>query len=316
MSNEKERALFQGYSIIECALRNFSDIYILLQKDGQDLDEENTLSRLIVYSIENKNWQLVEEFEELNFESMTFCSKPEERLLIMDEDGEMISYGQNSYIKEADIPGGEDSYMNKIAIMNGQGRAYAVGSERHIWRRIDESQWQSIHESTHTPDMEDKDGGDMGFSAISGFSEKDIYVSGNESDTWHYDGKQWHPVELPTNQTIHSVLCAGNDQVYLCGNLGCLMKGRGDHWKTIESDALSNARLDCLTWFDGNVYVSTPKSLLRINNEDVVEPVMDVLPISSFTVGVVKANQFMLVACGVGTVRMYDGKTWHLLAQY
>ncbi len=316
--NRVEHALFNGFSIIECALKSYTHIYVLLQKDGQDLEVENTWARLIVFDVEQQSWQLLDDFEELNFVSMSFCESPDKRLLLMDEDGEIVAYldGENNPIREADVPGGEACFMDTIAAMNDTGNAYAVGSERHIWKRNGEDEWESIHASTHTQDMEGKSGGDVGFHTISGFNECDIYVSGYQADTWRYDGKIWHRVDLPIDHTVNSVLCADNGQVYLAADLGCLIKGRNDHWRIIESDILLEDSLDCLTWFDGYVYFSTSKALLRINQVDEVEAVVEILPIKAFTAGIVKANKFMLVACGVGTVRMFDGRKWYVLADY
>jgi hypothetical protein len=187
-------------------------------------------------------------------------------------------------------------------------KIYAVGMGRQVYRRDGRDQWTAIDEQIRPAKG---DTTPYGFDTIAGFSETDIYAAGRYGEVFHFDGKTWTRLPVPTDQIIVHACCAGDGNVYLCGRTGLLLKGRGEQWKIInhgKRDDLWN-----LCWFNDRLYVATMKDVFWLSEEadgdylNNVEWTNDDKPSTCLRLS---AADGVMWSIGAKDVLSFDGTTW------
>ena len=93
------------------------------------------------------------------------------------------------------------------------------------------------------------------FEDIDGFSINDLYVCGEKGNFWHYDGKNWRDIDLPTMSDLTSVCCAPHGIVFVGGKNGELWMGKGNKWHPITGEFVSDIR--AMTWYNDMLLVGT-----------------------------------------------------------
>lgn len=135
------------------------------------------------------------------------------------------------------------------------GWLYFCGTSRTVAKRLDENSWISLVDTL--PDLETgdiiRDITEAGFSDIDGFSESDLYAAGGHGDVWHFNGQQWHAIAFPSNQTLESLCCGGDGNVYISGYGAETYMGRDNKWKKIYSGGISTGFRD-MVWFGDRVW--------------------------------------------------------------
>ncbi len=144
-------------------------------------------------------------------------------------------------------------------------RAYAVGMGRVAYRCDGVEKWTRIDQSCRCPTDDESD---AGFNSIHGFSEMDIYAVGWDGELWHFDGKTWEMLPSPTNLALFRVVCAPDGNVYACGQVGTILKGKKSSWEVIENDA-TQADFYGATFFKGKMFFSTTDGLFTIEDNQV-----------------------------------------------
>lgn len=153
---------------------------------------------------------------------------------------------------------------------------------------------------------------DSGFKDIDGYSENDLYGCGYTGEIMHYDGKHWSKLNTPTKETLNAICCAEDGQVYVAGNHGVLLKGRGDQWVQIEQDTCTSS-LDNIVWYKDRVYVASWVGLYELVDEQLkeVNPGPGIPP---FYYGKgLSARDGILVTAGHSSALQFDGETWTVL---
>jgi hypothetical protein len=178
------------------------------------------------------------------------------------------------------------------------GKAYAVGLRGLVYRMDGLKQWTRIDEGL--PET-------FNIQAIHGFDAKDIYAVGRQGSLWHFDGKVWNELELPTSVNLTSVKCAGDGKVYIGGHKGILIIGRRTAWAVIDHQATSDNIWD-IEWFEKQVYVSTMKAVYRLKGTN-LEPVDfgDDRPKSCYQLSAAKG---VMWSNGEFDIMSFDGKVW------
>ncbi len=151
----------------------------------------------------------------------------------------------------------------------------------------------------------------MAFNDIDAFSSSDIYVVGGRGVVWHYNGKLWSRIPLPSNMLLESVCCAGDGHVYIGGQSGTLFKGRGNQWAMLHRGELSLPFND-IVWHAERLWCSNDYGLWNLENGRLVAAQ---LPSAQIAVcaGNLSAADGMLLMAGVNGAAFHDGKTWHLI---
>jgi hypothetical protein len=185
-----------------------------------------------------------------------------------------------------------------------EGKAYAVGTNRQVYRRDGKDQWTCIDKGASL--SEDSD--DIAsFEAIDGYSGKDIYAAGLGGEIWHYNGKKWSQIDSPTNVPLTKVCCAGDGKVYVCGRNGLVIRGRGDEWEKIDHDGTGDDFWGA-AWFQNTLYLATRKSLFTVDGEELKPVDFDDETPSSFYH--LDAREGLLLSTGPKDLMLFDGKAW------
>lgn len=180
-------------------------------------------------------------------------------------------------------------------------RLYAVGMSRQAYVR-DVDAWRRIDAGLLAPPGETS-----GLNSIDGFSDQELYAVGLGGEIWRYDGARWHSIDSPTNVQLHDVRRVG-DHVYIAGGSGVLLRGRGDVFAVVATEA-SQANLYAVEGFGDAVYVASLTAIYRLE-ADRLEKVRTGLR-GAFTAGSLHAADGQLLSVGAKHIlTTIDGVTW------
>ena len=186
---------------------------------------------------------------------------PAEKLIVVGEDGDVVAYVGGKSVQEKLAP-------DPVMIRNAQtisGNVFACGMKRQVYRRVDEGQWKDISAPGAKAEEE------VGFEAIDGFSDKDVYAAGWGGEIWHYDGAKWTNRGSPTNLILSCVCCAPNGVVYIGGQRGTLIRGRDTTWELVPWEDEVGVDIWDVCWFQEKLYVATMQTLYTLDGNQLVE---------------------------------------------
>ncbi|MCY1299630.1 hypothetical protein D9M69_462900 [compost metagenome] len=252
---------FNGLSISTGAVRYSYLGYLLLTQD--DLVVEG-VPHSMLFTLNRGNWGAQ------NLQWMA-CSGsvihvPNERFLALGEEGFVWAIGGGESKEEDPVGDGELSPETRgpLREIRGicRGKAYAVGTcrqayvrdESNVWRCIDQTAQTAVADITNTS-----------FESIDGFSEQEIYTVGWEGEIWQYDGTRFVQIESPTNLALYKVRCGADGYVYACGQLGILLRGRGNKWEVIDHESTVED-LWGMEYFNEKLYVSSTHFVYALEN--------------------------------------------------
>lgn len=302
------KAALQGYSITSGTVR-YSDLAYLLATNDQVIAEGHTSSLILDFDMGNwaagaVKWLAC---------SGTVCHVPAERFIVLGTDGSINVSGGGEVKEEPPIrPAGIDPRKRgPLREIRGiaNGRAYVVGTCRQAYVRDDEGQWRCIDQSAQGGDV---DITDTSFESIDGFDEQEIYTVGWEGEIWTYDGATFTQLTSPTNLALYKVRCAPDGFVYACGQLGTLLRGRGDQWEVIEHGSTTED-LWGMEIFNGEVYVSSTRFVYRlVDGKLKAVDFGDDVPGSCYHLS---AADGIMWSIGPKDVMEFDGSTWKRILQ-
>ncbi|MET3497973.1 hypothetical protein [Variovorax boronicumulans] len=230
--------------------------------------------------------------------AVAMARAPEEKVVLIGEDGDVVTYVGGNSTQEAIMP-------PPVMIRNAReigGHVYACGMKRQVFRRGGERQWSDMS----APRAGDTD--ELGFEAIDGYSQNEIYAVGWGGEIWQHDGAAWHERASPTNVILTTVCCAGDGVVYAGGQGGILVRGRNDAWAVVPWDDEVTADLWDLCWFEGRLYVATMTALFTLDR-DVLVPVDfgNARPATCYSLTTAEG---VLWSVGRDDVVSFDGTAW------
>jgi hypothetical protein len=237
----------------------------------------------------------------------TTCQHPVEQGLFLGLGGEVLCAGSGDVHEEHICEGKEDSPENR-GMMRGiraiEGKAFAVGMQRQVYRRDAANVWTCI-DQTARPEPGDENV--YSFEGIDGFSQRDIYAAGRRGEIWRYDGRLWKKQESPTNMILTRVCCAGDGNVYACGRVGMLIRGRDERWEQIEHDRTKDDFWG-IAWYNDHLYLSTMRGVFVLEDSE-LKPVSfgKDRPSSCFALS---AADGLMWSIGAKDVMAFDGKEW------
>lgn len=190
---------------------------------------------------------------------------------------------------------------------------YMVGAFRRILRRDGIDQWTDITGQLHS-DLSINEKDDWGFEDVDGFDESELYAVGGRGDGWRFDGKDWHPLNLPTDVDLSSVCCAEDGQVYIGGSMHTVIRGRHDRWEVIHSAATNRGFGQILSYqgqalaideWGGAIYVISGSPVGPLDTGDFELPPAGALCMAT--------GYGMLLMAGSGSAALFDGASWRRL---
>jgi hypothetical protein len=130
---------------------------------------------------------------------------------------------------------------------------YVVGMDRQVYRRESLGKWFRID---HGMIISPKSLKVTGFNSIDGFNENNIYTAGWGGEIWMYNGQIWEQLPSPTNLRLQCIHCVNPNTVFVCGQIGILLKGYGDKWEIIEH-GITKDPFWGMEWFQEKLWLAT-----------------------------------------------------------
>lgn len=181
---------------------------------------------------------------------------------------------------------------------------YVVGMDRQVYRRDNVNRWIELDHGAR-PDPKNKD--TVGFEAVDGYSETEIYAVGWDGEIWQFDGHTWKRRNSPTNAVLVDVCCAGNGMVYACGRNGLVVRGRNDKWEVLELREFSED-IWSLAWYQERVYLASMENLFVLNGDQL--EIVDMGKDRAKTCYDLVTGDGVLWSIGFKDAMAFDGKQW------
>ena len=290
----------ERFTCILGAVRYSDLLYLALQEDAVDPNTEPhffpvTFDRGSLGSDMKIPWTPV---------GLTVCMKPLEQMICVGEDGEAFSLGSGSVAFESIHAHGLSPLDRGGPLRNVGtvgGCAYAVGMRRQVYQRKDVDGWHPIDEAIYSNSQEV-----VGFESIDGFSDNEIYTVGWEGEIWCRRDDKWQKMDSPTNLILTDVCCGGDGIVYICGQLGTLLKGDGEAWTVIDTGITEN--IWSIAWYGDRLYMATFSGLFALVDDRVERVVFgDDKPLTFYHLS---AADGLLCSFGGKDVMTFDGNAW------
>jgi len=213
--------------------------------------------------------------------------------------------------------GGHLLYINELKVIDDV--VYACGGDRKVLRREAYEKWTDLTLTKEHPQLRKDDEDVFSFNSLDGFNGNDLYACGSGGDFWHYDGKTWTKIKMPSIE-LNKVVCAKDGNVYVAARDGKVFKGRKahgknkEHWKLIEGDAkgLVGNPFEGATYYKGKLYLSTSYGLYEMGEDEKIKAV-DFGKEVQHSFQHVTANEEILISYGPYNALVFDGKEWQTI---
>lgn len=193
-------------------------------------------------------------------------TQPDSKGFAISSHGDIYAIGGGVNEREIDIPTSENGGPLRGVIRRVRticGWLYLCGGNNCVGKRLGKNSWLSYSEDVPNPPRTD---GRYNFlHDIDGFSEEDIYMVGNYGQVFHFDGKVWKRISIPSNIDFETVCCAGDGHVYISGANGTTFRGRGDTWQLIHTGRGSLPFRE-MVWYEDRVWCTSDYGLWQIKD--------------------------------------------------
>jgi hypothetical protein len=301
-----ERA-FKGFVPFDAAVIDRDTFVFVLFKDEP---KDKGKRRLVSYSRAGDGSVDGTNYTGFPFPSVAISRRDGNQAVMVSMEGEVAVLGGGEDGLQKPIPKSDSGPIASTvkSVVEIDGVVYVCGGWRQVCYRTTKLEWTSIR--GNLPDPTQKTVNHCGFDSISGFNSNDIYCVGGKGDAWRYDGKKWHRCPVPTNMYLESVCCAGDGNVYIGMQSGCLMRGRENRWEVIHEDTMTLPFKD-MVWFDNRLWCTSDYGLWTVENGKLVDA--DVPPEVKACSGNLSAADGVMLLAGHYGAAVYDGTSWDRL---
>lgn len=207
----------------------------------------------------------------------------DKNIVALDEESQYI-YDVIDYQNVSDepimktLPIDDDFYIRQAeGIKTIAGSVYVYGVFNKIFKRLHKANWIDITIPEKNPQLfqslirrresSNNIGGALrAFTCIDGFSENDLYAGGENGFLWHYDGKAWNAVDLPTSMNITSIICSTDGVLYLSSkNDSYIIVGQKNSFETIKVPHSFTSSV----WFKDKIYFTDGNKLYTLKNRSI-----------------------------------------------
>ena len=301
-----------GFELSGCAVRRWNIIAFWGQKwDNPDpLDVRTT--RLYFYypdEPEDARWAYSEIGQARGVRGCA-AALPEDRWVFVADDGEVFVVGGGVEGFEEPISPESLAFFSGVKRV-APGRAFAVGPRRKVFVREGPGVWRRLVEGLPTGDAAQLE--TSAFSDIDGFTESDLYACGGQGDLWHFNGRSWTRIDLPTNDTLWRVCCASDGVVYVTTGQRQVLAGRDSSWVTVRQEVTDEA-LESVVDFQGKVIISTQSALYEVAAGALQPASLGTIP-PMHTYSHLAVGDGILVVAGSNDASSFDGSDWSVIIE-
>lgn len=325
LDKETWEQFVSGYSIYDCVISRKDRYLFVLVEDTNSVHMDPAPKTKFLFvsadcTMENRCYS-----QECSHFGSTHASVSDatgfRQWVAVDMHGQVFSYDSNrDGIEKTNINNRWNNNTRGAGITNIKrvnNEIYALALDRFIWHREGTEKWEELSGLERPQERIKKTGGvlNYGFHDLSAFSRDDMYAVGGHWDVWHFDGDAWSRIDFPSNESLYTVCCAGNGQVYISGYEGSLWSGRNHTWKKLLDGDYTLPFKDSV-WFGGKMWFGMDYGLYMLENEKLIQVEF---PDEIFGLGVMSGSidisldgQYMLTS-GVCGAALYDGENWEPL---
>ncbi len=317
---------FEKYYVVDCAIRDRNAFAFALDRVYSDEEVEEE---------ERNNWdrslrekRLVTVFRDsppgdrlsyTNFEgwgplklgSMTVPKT--QSILYESHEGRIYVNGSGDVAFEKPLNGrtNPDSPMHADVsrIKTFNGKAFLAGGYRGFAERLGRDAYRSHMALVDGFPLDHPESGREGFDDFDMFAEDDIYAAGGKGDVWHFDGKSWRQISLPTNAWLKTVCCGADGMVYISGYEGLTFMGRGDKWKKIHDGGVYLGWRD-MVWFEDRAWATSENGLWTIKDGRVEFQNHELPPEISVCSGNLYVADGVMLMAGLGGACFRENGKW------
>ncbi len=184
-------------------------------------------------------------------------SETGDRAVLVDNNGHVSDYKPVERDQAQMYPPDRYESHQVRFLKNIAGAVYSGGTNRHLHQRDSGRQWIEISTDAMRPNTDDP----IGFEDMDGFSADELYAVGWDGAIWARNGPNWSEINSPTNLILTSVV-AGSDRLFVGGQLGTILEGRGTDWRPVEHEE-SDADIWSAAAFGDAIYFATNSVILK-----------------------------------------------------
>lgn len=281
--------------------------YLFIGQEKKENSEPFEQSKITQIFYRNGSWESRLACKDIELYG-NYVTQPDKASLSVTFLGMVLRVDKNGRVWEDDVPVHpdlENEFISKTKVIAGS--LYTVSDWRVVKRRDGINQWTIL--GSGLPDLSTIDSDtEEGFDDIDGFSENDIYATGLNADIWHWNGKIWNPIEIPTNADIICICCGGDGLVYLNTNVSTFIIGRNNRWKTIKYD--NGIKFYNMVWFRDRIYMGHGVKLYEIKDGMFNESILNEISGKPADVSFIDATDEIMLLGSKIEVATYDGNTF------
>lgn len=190
---------------------------------------------------------------------------------------------------------------------------YAVGGAGQVYKRLGPNHWEHMDDGVlQAPDVDNR----LLLADINGSAENDLYICGGipgayglEGRLYHWDGKQWASVTLPTTERLTAIYVEDQATVWIAGVNGTLLQGNWQSGFKDHGGVDDNQLFYSLTKFNSQIYLASNLGLFVYDGNKISEVQTGLTP-ELQDAGVVDAIDGVLWSVGPKDIAKFDGVTW------
>lgn len=258
-------------------------------------------------TMSNGNWS----HRKLHFDivSLTYIESNKDYLgcwYLIGKRGEVIELTDTNEVTIRKIPTagtGKRKYGYLSNICNINGDLYICGYNRQVYKKINKD-WILISDNI----INKEEIISNGFEAITGFDEKNIYTVGDEGEIWFFNGNSWFLSDSPTNQNLSNICCVSENEYWICGDNGVIIKGQHEKWEIIYDDDDITENWWDICYFQNTIYLAGDDCLAKIENNSPKE--INVTSENKITTFALSHSKNTLWSIGEEHIFSFNGKHW------
>ncbi|WP_156184362.1 hypothetical protein [Cellvibrio sp. pealriver] len=319
-SKEKWNETFNRWLISDCALRTNKMVNLILRKDLNDKElsklwDSEVPTRLVTINLEFSRIGYADFDNGFAFPRAGVARKPVIQGLTASRNRIGQVYSVNADLKQMEeiTPIGKTEPSKGIATQKLKcidGWAYAIGSFRDIYKRVDIGKWEPVMNGFPKLTSEQIRNGFFGFEDLDGHNESNMYAVGGHGDVWRYDGTRWHQCDFPSNEQLNTVTVAPTGEVYISGEGGNLWVGEKNTWKKIAK-GYSSVLFNDSVWFNNQLWLCSGYQLKVWDGKELKTPEHNGELITYN--GHMDAYDGLLVVASNYEVHAFNGNEWQCL---
>ena len=195
---------------------------------------------------------------------------------------------------------------------------YVCGAGGQVYKR-NENSWSHIaaplkypaRPPTPSSNSIDKNIGIHDFSWIDGYSENDLYVVGGRGAIFHFDGKDWRKCESSSSEILTCILCRPNNEVWVCGFNGTLLRGNAASGFKELSRYDDNMNFSSMASCGAITYLSSNEGLHYYDeSRKKIRRIKKFSDINIFDANYLDCADGILWSVGHKDIISFDGKKW------